>query len=93
MHGLVFEKFVDSELLTRAFSRSIEIIGEPAKNLPEEFKKSHPNIEWKKLAGIRDKIIHHYFGVDYELIWDVINSKLPAIRIEIQKILKNMQTK
>ncbi|NOG98444.1 MAG: DUF86 domain-containing protein [Ignavibacteriae bacterium] len=83
------EEFIESELYTRAVSRSIEIIGEAIKNLSDDFRNLHPQIEWKKLAQMRDKIIHHYFGVDYEIIWNVITTKLPAVKDEIQKILKN----
>ncbi len=86
---LSYETFVESDLYTRAFSRSIEIIGEAVKNLPEDFRNSHLQIEWRKLAGMRDKIIHHYFGVDYDLIWDVVNKKLPSVKTEISKILKS----
>jgi len=84
---LTYQQFIESELYSRAFSRSIEIIGEAVKNLPEDFRDLHPQIEWKKLAGMRDKIIHHYFGVDYELIWDFVNTKLPSVKIEILKII------
>jgi uncharacterized protein with HEPN domain len=86
---LKYEEFIESELYTRAVSRSIEIIGEAIKNLSDEFRNLHPQIEWKKLAQMRDKVIHHYFGVDYEIIWDVITTKLPAVKDEIQKILKS----
>ena len=85
---LSYDSFVESELYTRAFSRSIEIIGEAVKNLSQDFREEHSDIEWKKISGMRDKIIHHYFNVDYDLIWDVIKNKLPAIRVKIQKVLE-----
>lgn len=78
--NLNYESFYESEMYTRAFSRSFEIIGEAAKNLSVEFRKEHNDIEWKKIAGIRDKIIHHYFNVDYEILWDAIKNKLPSIK-------------
>lgn len=87
---LTYEKFIESELYTRAFSRSIEVIGEATKNLSKDFREKHTAVEWKKLAGIRDKIIHHYFGVDYDIIWDLVRTKLPTIKIEIEKILQNL---
>ncbi|MEK7165908.1 MAG: HepT-like ribonuclease domain-containing protein [Patescibacteria group bacterium] len=52
------------EVLQRAFARSLEIIGEAAKNVPEEYRRQHSEVDWKSLAGLRDKLIHHYFGVD-----------------------------
>lgn len=85
---LNYDSFTESEMYTRAFSRSFEIIGEAVKNLSESFREEHSDIEWKKMAGIRDKIIHHYFSVDYEIIWDAIKNKLPAIKEKIQLILE-----
>lgn len=89
INELSYEDFIESELYTRAFSRSIEIIGEATKNLPNDFRLSNSNVEWKKLAGIRDKIIHHYFGVDYDIIWDLVTVKLPAVQVKIKNILEN----
>ena len=84
------DKFMYDETLQRAYSRSLEIIGEASKKLPNDFKLKYQEIEWKKLAGMRDKIIHHYFGVDYDLIWDVVNSKLPSVKTEIFKIINSV---
>lgn len=85
---LNYDSFLESEMYTRAFSRSFEIIGEAVKNLSEEFREAHSDIEWKKMAGIRDKIIHNYFNVDYDIIWDAIKNKLPAIKEKIEIILE-----
>jgi len=84
--NLDYDSFIENELLTRAFSRSFEIIGEAVKNLSSEFRKTHNDIEWKKISGMRDKIIHQYFSVDYELLWDVIKNKLPEIKEKIQSL-------
>jgi uncharacterized protein with HEPN domain len=85
---LDYNSFVESEMYTRAFSRSFEIIGEAVKNLSPDFRKTRKDIEWKKISGMRDKIIHQYFNVDYELLWDVIKNKLPEIKEKIQSLLK-----
>ena len=85
--NLDFNAFLENEMYTRAFSRSFEIIGEAVKNLSPEFRKEHKEIEWKKIAGMRDKIIHQYFNVDYEILWDAIKNNLPAIKDKIQAIL------
>lgn len=85
-NNLSYESFIESELYTRAFSRSIEIIGEAAKNLSKDFKEKHPEIDWRKIAGMRDKLIHHYFKIDYEILWDVIKHKLPLIKNQISNI-------
>jgi uncharacterized protein with HEPN domain len=75
--GLSYEEFISNELLKRACSRSIEIIGEAAKNISTELKEKHKNIDWKDIAGMRDKIIHFYFGVNWEIIWSVVKNEIP----------------
>ena len=89
--GLDFDSFLKNEMYTRAFSRSFEIIGEAAKNLSSDFRKEHSDIEWKKIAGMRDKVIHHYFNVDYKILWDAIKNKLPEIKEKIQILLKRKE--
>jgi uncharacterized protein with HEPN domain len=85
--NLTYDSFVESEIYTRAFSRSIEIIGEAVKNLSQNFRNENSDIDWKKISGMRDKVIHQYFSVDYDLIWDAVKNKLPAIEKRIKEIL------
>ena len=75
------------EVLSRAVIRSLEIIGEASKRLDNAFREQHPQIEWKKMAGTRDKLIHDYFGVDYEILWDIFENKLPILKDTIERIL------
>ncbi|NPV02974.1 MAG: DUF86 domain-containing protein [Brevinematales bacterium] len=70
--SLTFNTFFTNDTLKRAFVRSLEIIGEAVKQIPDEIKEAYSNIEWKNLAGLRDVLIHHYFGVDFNLVWDCI---------------------
>jgi uncharacterized protein with HEPN domain len=90
--GLTKDEFEDDETLRRAFVRSIEIIGEAAKQLSPEIREKYTQIEWKAVAGMRDKLIHGYFGVDYDLVWDVVTIKIPILHKEIEKILGNMES-
>ena len=61
-------------------------MGDAAKNISAEFKKQHPDIDWKGLAGMRDKLVHHYFGVSWNVLWDVVKNKLPQLEAQLKKI-------
>lgn len=90
--GLSFERFMANETLRRAFVRSLEVIGEAVKNLPEEFRDMHSEIEWRPIARMRDRLIHGYFGVDHQIVWDVVQGKLPQLKHHIQRIIDLRQT-
>jgi len=85
---LTFDAFTGDETLRRAFVRSLEIIGEAAKKVPSDFRAQHPNVEWRALAGMRDRLIHDYFGVDYDLVWDVVRNRVPVLRAQVVAILE-----
>jgi uncharacterized protein with HEPN domain len=86
--GLGKEEFLGSKTLRRAFVRSLEVIGEAAKKVPESFREQHPQVEWRAMAGMRDRLIHGYFGVDYDLVWDVVRHKVPALKRQIAEIMR-----
>jgi len=85
---LTFDAFVADGTLRRAFVRSLEIIGEAAKKVPDVFRAGYPDIEWRAMAGMRDRLIHGYFGVDYEIVWDVVQNRIPELRRQIATILE-----
>lgn len=82
------DKFMYDETLQRAYSRSLEIIGEATKQLPKDFTDKYPEIDWDSMAGMRDKLIHHYFGVDYAIVWDVVKNELPKLKPQIQNLIQ-----
>ena len=85
--GLKREQFLTDGTLKRACVRSLEIIGEAVKNLPADFRQDHCEIEWRLLAGMRDRLIHQYFGVDYEVVWDAITQNIPELDSQVRQIL------
>ena len=86
-----YESFVRDETLKRALVRSIEVIGEASKKLPDDIKAMQSDIEWRKVSGMRDRLIYDYFGVDYTIVWDVALNKLPDLRVKIYDLLNKVQ--
>jgi uncharacterized protein with HEPN domain len=82
VQGLEKETFLHDETLKRAFVRSLEIIGEAVKQLPNDLKQRYSHLEWRAMAGMRDRLIHGYFGVDYDIVWDVVINKIPMLQRE-----------
>lgn len=80
-------QFMHDELRQRAFARSLEVIGEAIKLIPDETRAQDTSVNWKSFAGLRDKLIHHYFGVDYAIVWDVIKNELPTLKRSLEHIL------
>jgi uncharacterized protein with HEPN domain len=85
--NLVFEDFLDDETLKRAVVRSLEIIGEATKKIPTDFKDKWSTIQWKNMAGMRDRLIHDYMGVNYSIVWDVMKNKVPEMHQQISNFL------
>lgn len=87
-----FDEFVEDEKTYDAVVRNLEIIGEAAKNVPEDIRVRYPGIEWRKIAGLRDVIAHEYFGIDNDILWDIIQNKINALQEEVRRIMENGKT-
>jgi uncharacterized protein with HEPN domain len=87
--GVSKSGFLHAHMTQDAIVRRLEIIGEATKNIPVIFQKKYPDVEWQKMARMRDKLIHHYFRVDLHVVWDVIKKDLPALKKQILSILED----
>lgn len=85
--GMDFERFQQDDKTASAVIRKLEILGEATKRLPDEFRRRHPDIPWREMAGMRDRLIHFYFGVDHRLVWQTIVDRLPLLSRDIRAIL------
>lgn len=86
-----FKDFAKDDKTSSAVVRKLEIIGEAAKNVPDEIKQKYKELPWSDMARMRDKIIHDYFGIDNEIVWKTIKEKLPEIKPKIDKILREIK--
>ena len=86
-----YEEFANNRLIRHATIKELEIIGEAVKNIPEEIKDKYPQIPWKNIAGMRDILVHAYFKVDTAIVWGVIKERLPELKEQIEKILKDLE--
>ena len=75
-----------------AVVRSLEVIGEAVKNIPDNLKEKYSSVPWREIAGTRDKIIHHYFGVDLNIVWDIVKKDIPKLKKQIEKIERELNT-
>jgi uncharacterized protein with HEPN domain len=85
--GITKEDFLNDETLKRAIVRSLEIIGEASKKISADFKLKWDTVKWRNMAGMRDRLIHDYMGINYSIVWDVIKNKIPELHAQITEVI------
>lgn len=86
--GKTQQKIINDEILSKAIIRSLEIIGEATRRIEQDIKYRYPQIDWKEMVGMRDRLIHHYFGVDYDIVYNTITKDIPNLHHELQRIIE-----
>jgi uncharacterized protein with HEPN domain len=91
--NMEYGEFIQDDKTSTAVVKKIEIIGEAIKNIPKDVRVKYNAIPWKDIVGMRNKITHNYFKIDYEIVWNVVKEKLPALKIQVEQVLKEMDEK
>jgi len=91
LDGVDLDQFMGNLEKQRAVTRSLEIIGEAIRNVPDTIQKKYPEVEWRKMTGSRNRMAHGYFGIDYELVWATVKEDLPVLEGQIERILSEIQ--
>ena len=85
--GATLAEFLTKTETQDAVVRNLEVIGEAVKNLSSDFREGHEDIDWTRIAGLRDRLIHQYFSVDWDILWSIIQERLPVLKVQITKLL------
>ena len=88
LEGVARDEFETNQMRLDAVIRNLQIIGEAVKKIPDSIQKKYPNIPWREIAGLRNRVTHAYFNVDINIIWDVVQSELPILKPQVQRIIK-----
>jgi len=89
LQNVDFEQFLKNDMVIDAVIRNFEIIGEAANNIPTDLQDKYPDIPWSKMYRLRNIVIHHYHGIDYEMIWEISHNHLPQNKMDLQKVIAN----
>lgn len=85
--GLTRDQFEEDSKTVDAVLRNLEVIGEAVKGIPDTIRKTYPDVEWREIAGLRDVLIHHYFGINMDIIWDIVRNEIPRLDGSVRSIL------
>lgn len=91
VEGISYEEFAQDEKTIFAVIRAIEIIGEAVKNIPDDIRREYPAIPWRGMAGMRDKVVHGYFGVNLKVVWETVQERIPEVKPLFEKMLKDLE--
>lgn len=91
IEGINYDDFAKDKKTMYAVTRAIEIIGEATKKVPDSVRKRHPEIPWRDMAGMRDKLIHEYFGIDLKRVWNTVKKDIPKLKPSFEKILEDFE--
>jgi uncharacterized protein with HEPN domain len=91
VEGLSLDEVEEDDKTSSAVIRKFEIIGEATRHVPDNLKEKYPDIPWKRMAGMRDRLIHAYFGVDYRLVWEAIKIDIPELKPRLQEVLERLE--
>ena len=89
--GMSYDNFVENEMIIDAVIRNLEVIGEASKNIPENIREQYTTIPWRRIIGLRNIMIHGYFGIDLSIIWEIITKNLPETKPSIVEMLNNLK--
>lgn len=89
--GMSLDDLTQDDKTSSAVIRKFEVIGEAAKHLPDKVRQRHPEIPWKNIVGMRDRLIHAYFGIDFKLVWEVIKVELPGLKSRLKKVFAELE--
>lgn len=91
VHGVSFDDFCDNEEKMFAVVRALEVVGEAARHIPKSMRDKYPEVPWKKVTGMRNKVTHEYFGVDLDVVWRTVHEDLPSLRDAVKKMLDDLE--
>ena len=92
VQGITRTEFETDQMRFDAIIRNLEVIGEAVKQVPESLRNQYPSVEWRKIAGLRDILIHRYFDVNIELVWEIVQSNIPVLRANIEQMIKERRS-